>query len=339
MNEDLKDFLRRYCRSAWGESPEDCEPLATDGSERMFIRVKTANHSLVALDFPAGRSTGENHALVAIARHLRTRGVRVPTVYRYREQSGWIVMEDLGDLNLQHALRQRPQHEGAVALYQPVLDLLVDFQIRGARGFRTGWCYQGSRYDIGLMLERESGYFLRSFLEDYLGWSGMHPRLMGEFQRLANLAARAPTDFLVHRDFQSRNILFPEPGNPYVIDFQGARWGPPQYDLAALLMDPYAGLEFEVRKELLASYLDRLAATGWMGPGAFLEHFPVIALHRNMQILGAFAYLGRTRGKTFFLQWIPGALDHFRQLLDAHPELPCPRLRDLVEQLWERHLT
>jgi len=42
----------------------------------------------------------------------------------------------------------------------------------------------------------------------------------------------------MHRDFQSKNLMIKNE-QIFVIDFQGARLGPPSYDLASLLFDPY----------------------------------------------------------------------------------------------------
>ena len=46
---------------------------------------------------------------------------------------------------------------------------------------------------------------------------------------------------LVHRDFQSQNILIHD-GQAHLIDFQGLRPGLAHYDLASLLYDPYVRL-------------------------------------------------------------------------------------------------
>jgi aminoglycoside/choline kinase family phosphotransferase len=182
------------------------------------------------------------------------------------------------------------------------------------------------------MLERESGYFLRAFIGDYLKISVQAESLSREFHKLAGLARKAPDHFLLHRDFQSRNILMPGGECPHVIDFQGARWGPLQYDVAALVIDPYVPLTEEVRLGILAAYVKRLDASGAMDPELFLAHYPVIALHRNLQILGAFAYLGHGKAKPFFLQWIPTALTNLAAILRSHPEWDCPVLERLVER-------
>lgn len=276
----------------------------------------------------------ENDAYWEIGRHLAACGIPVPKLYEYQRSMGWLLLEDLGDVSLQEAVRKESSEEGIFKLYRLVLKALLSFQVKGIRGFNESWCYQGSRYDESLMLERESGYFLEAFLEGYALWEGPKESLKKEFLPLARRASRlAPPSFLIHRDFQSRNILINPEGRAGIIDFQGARLGPLQYDVASLLLDPYVDLPGEVREVILEEYLEGLSEIVSFSKEAFLEAYPLVQLHRNLQILGAFAYLGGVRGKSFFLQWIPAALANLKRLLAEHPEWPCPLLRDTVMEL------
>jgi aminoglycoside/choline kinase family phosphotransferase len=274
----------------------------------------------------------ENDAYWNIGRHLRDRGAPVPRLYEYERDEGWILLEDLGDRSLQKAAGDAACEQEIEDLYGPVLDGLLLLQSQGPHGFEEKWCYQGTRYDSTLMRERESGYFLQAFLRGHLGWSGDETPLLQEFRDLAEQAGQAPAHFLLHRDFQSRNILFPSSGRPHVIDFQGARWGPLQYDVAALTLDPYVGLGVRLRDRILGMYLARLEASGAMTADRFLADYPLIALHRNLQILGAFGFLGKR--KPFFLQWIPRAVENLRRLANDHPEWKCSRLRERIEDAW-----
>jgi aminoglycoside/choline kinase family phosphotransferase len=325
-------WVAEQCRDLWGKRPLAIEPLASDGSERRFFRVRLQERSIIALWNPDHPS--ENDSYWEIGHHLRDRGVPVPELYVYERQMGWILVQDLGRVSLQEAVRQEASPQGLLGLYSPVIRALLVLQTKGREGFKESWCYQTPRYDENLMLVRESGYFMEAFLKGYAAWRGPEGTLLGEFSLLANMAARlAPAQFLIHRDFQSRNILVAEGGSPGIIDFQGARLGPLQYDVASLLMDPYVSLPRDVRDSILREYLLGLLEYAPVSPEAFLEGYPLVALHRNLQILAAFAFLGKTRGKSFFLRWIPGALSHLQELLRAHPQWPCPLLRDTVAEL------
>src|SRR5208337_203387 len=115
---------------------------------------------------------------------------------------------------------------------------------------------------------------------------------------------------IVHRDFQSQNIMIGQPGTPCIIDYQGARMAPPAYDVASLLWDPYYHLDDAVRAHLLAYYVESMsAATGMRsGPDQFYESLLPCRLQRHMQALGAYGFLASVKGKKFFLKHVPEAL-------------------------------
>jgi aminoglycoside/choline kinase family phosphotransferase len=110
----------------------------------------------------------------------------------------------------------------------------------------------------------------------------------------------------------------------YFIDFQGGRIGPLQYDLASLLIDPYVGLPFEDQMEMADFCFETLNKEMPVDRKQFLKGYEYCALTRNLQILGAFGFLSRVKGKKWFEQYIPGAirsLNAYLKTLESH-ELP-----------------
>ena len=69
------------------------------------------------------------------------------------------------------------------------------------------------------------------------------------------------------------------------------------------------------KKELLNFYLDEWSYLAPVDPETFKSNFEMIAFQRNLQILGAYAFLSRVKGKTYFEQYIPAALASFRSSL------------------------
>jgi hypothetical protein len=124
------------------------------------------------------------------------------------------------------------------------------------------------------------------------------PRLKEIAEYLGNLPR-----VLVHRDLQSQNIIIREQ-MAYLIDFQGMRPGLPEYDLASLLYDPYVCLTNDERIELIEFY--RVEAE--VGDAQFAEKFRLCAMQRLMQALGAYGFLGISKGIEGFLQHIPAAM-------------------------------
>jgi aminoglycoside/choline kinase family phosphotransferase len=191
-------------------------------------------------------------------------------------------------------------------------------QVRAADGFDPAWCWDTPRYDRQLMVERESGYFLRACCTDLLGLDFDRPAVAAECNLLADEAAQAPAGFFLHRDFQCRNIMLAD-GSVRFIDFQGGRIGPLAYDLASLLLDPYAALPEGIQEHLIGVYLRALREEIAYDPEQFRHEYLALALQRNLQIIGAFAFLSQVRRKPFFVRYLEPALASLDRLL-AKPE-------------------
>jgi hypothetical protein len=116
---------------------------------------------------------------------------------------------------------------------------------------------------------------------------------------------------LVHRDFQSQNIII-ENGQANLIDFQGMRPGLAEYDLASLLYDPYVDLAESERAELITYYRDERDKRGVTCSEDFDSKLRLCAMQRLMQALGAYGFLGLVKGNKNFLQYIPRAVRSLR---------------------------
>ena len=135
------------------------------------------------------------------------------------------------------------------------------------------------------------------------------PRALGEQPRA-----------LIHRDFQSQNVVVKE-GVPCLIDFQGMRPGLVQYDLASLLYDPYVDLTAEEQESLLAHYAAQWRAQGGEIPADFREVYDLCAMQRLMQALGAYGFLGHVRERAHFLAHIPVAMARLSGVVARIPGL------------------
>ncbi len=323
-----------------GLEPASARPLPPAGSARALTRLICDGGSVVLVENPvaATDAPNENDGFVYLAAHLGARGIPVPAVLAYERPRGWYLVEDLGDRDLHAEVREALHRPGraepaavarVAALYREALEVLVRLQVDGATGFDPRRTHNPPRYDAALMREWESGYFLRELVVRHLGLA-TPPGLEDELDALAGLGEGAGADCLLHRDYQSQNLKI-HLGRVCVIDFQGARRGPPQYDAAALLLDPYADLPAALRGELLGRYLRAFAARTGTEPQRFLEHYPVVAAHRLMQALGAYAHLGLQRGKPSFLAHVPAALRLLDETLVPLATV-APRLLCLVRE-------
>jgi len=119
----------------------------------------------------------------------------------------------------------------------------------------------------------------------------------------------------------------------YFIDFQGGRLGPIQYDLASLLVDPYVELSRSVQNQLLHLSVEILSSLLNVNPNNFLVCYKYCAITRNLQILGAFAYLSRIKGKRYFEKYIPDAIKTLKHNLAVLGNTEFPGLRSVVEKI------
>ena len=326
---DLIQFSQKYL----SEGDLSWEEIAADGSQRRFYRVTGKGGSWVVMvhEHPPmdQRGVTENDSFFYIAHHLRTKGVPVPEIYHHDKERGWFLMEDLGDRHLQtEVMSIAGDRKRLIETYQKVIDLLILIQVKGREGFDLARTHNAP-YDQAFMLAWESGYFHFAFLVGYLGLKVPDEGLSDELEDLAQRAARAPGGYFLYRDFQSRNIMVRD-GAFGLLDFQGARLGPLQYDLASLLLDPYVELGEGVQEELLAYYLGQIQDRITLDPREFQGLYPLVALHRNMQILGAFAFLSQGRGREYFREYISPAVKSLRALLGDQLFAPYKKLKRVV---------
>lgn len=322
----------RLLGGAWQQGQTQIEPLLPDGSLRRFYRlIREDGMRAVAVTPPPGDVVGLREAKAAwqLGHHLVACGVPVATPLAFDERSGLLVCEDLGDVRLHDVVLQRePASAEVVVLYRQTVTELATMQVRGRKQFNPAWCWDTPRYDRYVMLERESGYFLRALCRDVLRLDFDESALTQECNALADNAAQADASFFLHRDFQSRNIMV-QAGRVRFIDYQAGRLGPLGYDLASLLIDPYAALPQTMQDELVECYLDALNAVLPYNRKQFQREYLLLALQRNLQIIGAFAFLSSQRDRPFFRPYIKPAL---RSLLAKIPAEEYPCLKSLTER-------
>jgi hypothetical protein len=140
----------------------------------------------------------------------------------------------------------------------------------------------------------------------------------------------------MHRDYHSRNLMFLEQGNPGVLDFQDAVYGPVTYDLASLLRDAYIQWDEEFVLDWVVRYWQSAKKLGLpVNPDidAFYRDFEFMGLQRHLKILGIFCRLNYRDGKTIYMGDLPTVMDYVRKTANRYKELkPLVRLLDSFEE-------
>jgi aminoglycoside/choline kinase family phosphotransferase/dTDP-glucose pyrophosphorylase len=314
--------------------------LHGDGSDRRWYRLTTAQRSLIMADHGIRTARGQQEvdAYISIGKHLYGNKVAVPRIYMYDNCAGLAFVEDAGDEHLQTVIGRSDASQQR-QLYQRVIDQWITMAMEGYRNFDPSWTYQSARYDRQVILEKECRYFVEAFVQTYLGWQWTEVDFRPEFERIALEIGRTEISGFLHRDFQSRNIMIQNQRICF-IDFQGGRVGPIQYDLASLLIDPYAALSADSQDQLKAYGGSQLDSRYGVDLEKFNEGYDMCAISRNLQILGAFAFLSRMKGKTRFEKYIPCAVHSLVRNL-IHAPVPLPKLtaaaRKIAGHIAQRH--
>lgn len=309
----LEETFQRFPRFR-GESLA-VEPLEKGGSGRKYYRLSTpCSEPLILVTYTGQRE--ENRHFCDIAVFLAGLNLRVPSIYHHDAERGLMWVEDLGAVDLWH-FRESDWQERR-PLYRSALEQAVALHTRGHRTPESPGRPTFQKAFDAELYRWEQDYFFENCAGRHFGISreALSERFGGAGQiRLREIAERLAEEprVLVHRDFQSQNVMI-RPGNnghrhAALIDFQGMRPGLGQYDLASLLYDPYVPFTEEQREILVADYCELLATAGGDIPPHFGELYRFCAVQRLMQALGAYGFLGHTQGKPEFLQHIPGALD------------------------------
>jgi aminoglycoside/choline kinase family phosphotransferase len=283
----------------------DVHAIEKGGSDRKYYRIRFgADASLILVKYRVDR--GENARFVAIANFLSGIGINAPLIYFHDEEQGSIWLQDLGDEDLWHHRADSWDVRGE--LYRRTLDeaLILHKTDPEVRLPPNG----PPEFDAALFRwEQEYGFqncFQLCFRIEESRIREIADRT--EFTSLTEQLAAYPR-VLIHRDFQSQNILICDE-QAYLIDFQGMRPGLGAYDLASLLYDPYVTLSSAEREQLIDYYLEGHGHSG--SRDQFIDLFLRCALQRLLQALGAYGVIGVRRQKPEFLRHIGPAIDNLR---------------------------
>ncbi len=318
------DFVISQTRERFpdlGLSDVSVVPIEKGGSGRKYYRIAVGDgSSMIVVKYSPERT--ENLKFVDLAIFLDASGVRVPRIHFHDPAEGLIWMQDLGSQDL-WSLRDESWSVRGPA-YRSAIDAVYELHTSASRAFEASPVSVELEFDEQLYLW-EQGYFVEHCLMGIFGLDANAAARAAALPILGEMAlalSREPR-VLVHRDFQSQNVLV-FGGQGWLIDFQGLRPGLPQYDLASLLYDPYVTLTDGERSELLTHYRDLAAKRGVAVGDNFEEIFWMCAAQRLMQALGAYGFLGLRGGRPDFLEYVPAAQRSLREVakrIDGTDEL------------------
>lgn len=327
-----------------GEPCINTYQLTANGSNRLYYRLEGATKKCIAA---INEDVRENEAFFHFAKEMKARGINVPEVYAVSDDRRTYLQEDLGNVSLYTYLDSRRSSKIDVTepmrqLYMRAIDELIKIQ-SVCRDIDFSKAYPRPRFDRQA-LQWDLNYFKYYFLK--LFHIPFDEELLEvDFQTFIDYLLDDDCDFFMYRDYQSRNIMLVEKecdstttNELYFIDFQGARKGAAEYDLASLLYSSKSDVPDEMRKELLDYYIQRRKERDGEGfdAEAFRPKFYGYLLARMMQAMGAYGYRGVIEKKEHFVKSIPFAVNNLRKVISTI-KLPVdlPHLTAVLKHITE----
>jgi NDP-sugar pyrophosphorylase family protein/thiamine kinase-like enzyme len=312
--------------------------IGTGGSDRKYFKVKSNGKTVVLM-----KCNDEDQDF---SRHIEYTGffrrylIPVPELIEADHQNMSAIFEDLGDLSLYSWLKCQREKKRIEKVYRQVIEVLILIHTVATEHVSECPILRNRLFDYNY-IRWETDYFIERFVK---GTGNIRVKdlsaLNSEFHRLALKVDSFPKT-VIHRDFQSQNIMITKEGAPRILDYQGARIGPPAYDVVSILWDPYYRLEDDMRERLLNYYVSKaihptplLEKIEWgdikirewrITEKEFRETLLPCRLQRHMQALGAYGFLSSIKGKKYFLKYVPEGLrllkEDIKYLKEEYPGL------------------
>ncbi|HVK95456.1 MAG TPA: phosphotransferase [Noviherbaspirillum sp.] len=318
----LKEWLGTI--SAEQVLPESIRPASSDASFRRYFRVDAADgNTYIVMDAPPPQE--DVKPFIHVAELFGQSGASVPKVLAQDVERGFLLLTDLGATTYLHQLN----HDSAHKLYLDAIDSLVLIQAQSKPDVLP-------EYDREL-LQRELMLFPEWYVNKHLGVTMTDKQTETLHKIFDALLANnlAQPQVYVHRDYHSRNLMVMPQGNPGILDFQDAVYGPITYDLVSLLRDAYVQWDEEMVLDWTIRYWERAKRAGLpVNPDidAFYRDFEFMGLQRHLKVLGIFARLYHRDGKDAYLKDLPLVMEYTRKAAGRYNALaPLIRLLDELE--------
>ncbi len=316
--------LAEWVTTVLGNDLEFIEFASEDASFRRYFRVGYKNNSFIVMDSPV--NSAEFEAFIRISIKFKEIGLNVPEVFAADYQSGFALITDFGKTTYLAKLSSST----ANSLYEDAIDSIVRLQ-------------KSSFSDVEF-LPPFSKELIHSEMELFRQWylkKHLKMKIPAEANEVLDHAfgilcakAQSQPKVWVHLDYHSRNLMVVENGNPGILDFQNAVYGPISYDLVSLLRDCYIVWDQDDIDQWIRLYLIK-ARQGdvkiELDEPQFKEWFDWMGVQRHIKVAGIFSRLYYRDQKPNYLSDIPRVMTYIKNVSKRYPHLRP--LHDLVVQL------
>lgn len=291
-----------------------CNQITRGGSDRDYFRMTLRDKStLIVMCYTQERP--DNLKFIPSSNILKKIGAHIPEIIHHDEINMTIWMKDLGSDHLWD--HRESEWDKRKQLYKLVVDEISNIHSYNESNMDADDISKLEPSFDETLYQWEQDYFFDHFLFYYSRRAPSYQNALRQEAQFKDLINRlvSPKKFLIHRDLQSQNIIIHK-SKPYLIDYQGLRFGLREYDIASLVYDPYVTFTKSQRNEIINYAFEGRDKNEWE------PLFDACCCQRLMQALGAYSRLGNELGKTEFLRFIPRALENLREILEDTNILP-----------------
>ena len=314
VQQQRQNALYNWVEQQLGAPLISIQAITGDASFRNYYRVKTPHQSYMAVDAPPEYDLG-NEAFVYISRAFLAKGLRVPVIYHFNFEKGFLLVSDLGDEVYAKVLTANNVDN----LYSQALEALVHIHT----------CDSIPNYNLphfnSNFLRQELVFFQQWYLDKHLKLSlaRAEKKLVESTLNTIIQVVESQPQCCVHRDYHSRNLLVVE-GQTGIIDLQDAVWGPITYDAVSLLRDCYVAWPAEQVNQWALQFFDHLQQAQLLkhcSAEQFLRWFDFTGIQRHLKAIFIFARKYWRDNDARYLPDIQRALNYIDALCPQYKEL------------------
>ena len=303
-------------------------PVTGDASSRRYFRIITEIKSYIVC-LHKKTDLVKMSDFIDVQKIFQDNGIHVPTVYDSDLKSGYFILEDLGDATLLKKLVCIRDDDSELNFYKMAMEQALKISSIDNKKYNHSLFQRA--LDFNKLMEEVV------FSLNYLILGLMNYSLKKEDKKILissyeNICEKVSQEkrVLNHRDFHSRNLML-RGDVLFVVDFQDARMGIPQYDLVSLLEDCYYGMSLENKKFCKRYYFERLEGYS-AGFEHFLKLYDYIKIQRIFKALGSFSYIYETKKEVRYLKHIGHGFENLRVTLKNYPEFY--ELKNLLSKIY-----
>jgi aminoglycoside/choline kinase family phosphotransferase len=259
---------------------------------------------------------------IRVLKFLKGLHLPVPELFHFDAKRGLLLLQDCGDITLETHLRSA---DPAIlkSWYVKTVHLLADMQMEATQAIDADCPAYHLKFDVEKLMW-EMDFMLEHFIEG-TQQNKLRAAARKEIRKqltalCTTLAGQTPC--FTHRDYHSRNLMVHNHGL-VLLDFQDARMGPSQYDLASLLRDSYLPLPDALVWELVDVFIQKKQEREnlTIDREEFIRVFDLMSIQRNLKAIGTFAYQKKIKNNDRYMRYIAPTLEYVRQAFVRRTEL------------------